>query len=33
MALKKYGVAKGLWMGIKRIYRCHPFAKGGVDLP
>jgi putative membrane protein insertion efficiency factor len=30
-AIEKYGVLKGSWMGIKRISRCHPFAKGGFD--
>lgn len=30
-AIEKYGVLKGSWMGVKRISRCHPFAKGGFD--
>jgi len=30
-AIEKYGAAKGSWMGIKRIGRCHPFCKGGHD--
>ncbi len=30
-ALEKYGVFKGLWLSIRRILRCHPFAKGGYD--
>ena len=30
-ALKKYGVIKGSWFGIKRILRCHPFNTGGYD--
>ena len=30
-AVEKYGPARGLWMGIKRLARCHPFAKGGYD--
>lgn len=30
-AVSKYGVLKGGWMTMKRIARCHPFAKGGVD--
>ena len=31
-AVEKYGVARGGWMGIKRLARCHPFHAGGVDL-
>lgn len=30
-ALEKYGAFKGSWMAAKRILRCHPFAKGGLD--
>ncbi len=30
-AIAKYGVLRGGWMGMKRIGRCHPFAKGGFD--
>lgn len=30
-ALQKYGVVKGLWLSVKRILRCHPFADGGYD--
>ena len=30
-ALETYGVARGLWMGAKRLLRCHPFHAGGVD--
>lgn len=30
-AIARYGVAKGGWMGVRRIGRCHPFAKGGFD--
>lgn len=30
-ALQKYGAIKGSYLAIKRILRCHPFAKGGYD--
>jgi len=30
-ALKKYGLFKGGWLGIKRISRCHPWGRSGHD--
>lgn len=30
-AVNKYGVIKGLKLGLKRISRCHPWHKGGAD--
>ena len=30
-AIKKYGSLKGSYLGIKRIFRCNPFSKGGYD--
>jgi putative membrane protein insertion efficiency factor len=30
-AVEKYGPARGLWMGVKRLARCHPFHSGGLD--
>lgn len=30
-AVQKYGVLKGLFLGIKRILRCNPFFPGGDD--
>lgn len=31
IALKKHGPFKGLWLGLKRIGRCHPFGGSGYD--
>ena len=30
-ALNMYGLRKGLFLGIKRILRCNPFGKYGID--
>ena len=30
-AVEKYGAARGVWMGVKRLARCHPFHAGGLD--
>jgi putative membrane protein insertion efficiency factor len=30
-AIEKYGVFRGVLMGILRVLRCHPFARGGFD--
>jgi len=30
-SIKKYGVIKGFWLGLKRIVKCHPWGKGGYD--
>ena len=30
-AVEKYGFAKGLGLGIKRIIRCNPFGSSGYD--
>ena len=32
MAIEKYGLIKGVFKGIKRLFRCHP-PNGGVDNP
>lgn len=30
-AIESNGVRRGLFMGFKRIMRCHPFSDGGYD--
>ncbi|MCB1718787.1 MAG: membrane protein insertion efficiency factor YidD [Candidatus Competibacteraceae bacterium] len=30
-AIDKHGSAKGSWLALRRILRCHPWHAGGVD--
>lgn len=30
-AIERYGVFKGLVLAFSRIFRCHPWSKGGYD--
>ncbi len=31
-AINEYGALKGTFLSIKRILKCNPFSKGGIDL-
>jgi putative membrane protein insertion efficiency factor len=31
-ALREHGLARGSWLTVRRLGRCHPFHPGGVDL-
>jgi len=33
LAVEKYGIFSGCWKGVKRIFKCHPWNPGGVNLP
>jgi putative membrane protein insertion efficiency factor len=30
-ALQVHGFWRGSWMGMRRLFRCHPFRAGGYD--
>lgn len=31
MAIERYGVMRGTYLGVKRLSRCHPWNDGGYD--
>jgi putative membrane protein insertion efficiency factor len=31
-ALRIHGARHGSWLALRRVLRCHPFTRGGVDL-
>jgi putative membrane protein insertion efficiency factor len=33
LALLEHGLARGVWLSVRRLGKCHPFHPGGYDPP
>jgi putative component of membrane protein insertase Oxa1/YidC/SpoIIIJ protein YidD len=30
-AIERFGIVKGVFLGLKRLLKCHPWHEGGLD--
>jgi putative membrane protein insertion efficiency factor len=30
-SVQRYGASRGIFLGLRRLCRCHPFHEGGID--
>ncbi|OGP89154.1 MAG: membrane protein insertion efficiency factor YidD [Deltaproteobacteria bacterium RBG_16_47_11] len=31
LSIQRFGIARGAWLSLKRLSKCHPFHPGGYD--